>query len=71
MLLFWGELDTHIPAEQRNRVTKAMNEAKKEYIEVVFSSADHGFFCDERKSYQANAAKLSWDLVQSFLNSRL
>jgi carboxymethylenebutenolidase len=71
MLLFWGELDTHIPAEQRNQVTKAMNEAKKEYIEVVFSYADHGFFCDARTHYQPDAAKLSWDLVQSFLNSRL
>jgi carboxymethylenebutenolidase len=71
MLLLWGELDSHIPAEHRNQVTKAMREAKKEYIDVVFSNADHGFFCDARASYNAAAAKLSWDLVQSFLNSRL
>jgi len=71
MLLLWGELDKHIPAEHRDQVTKAMREAKKDYIEVVFSYADHGFFCDARQSYQANAAKLSWDLVQSFLNARL
>ena len=56
MLLFWGELDSHIPAENRNQVTKAMREAKKEYIDIVFSNADHGFFCDARKSYQPNAA---------------
>ena len=71
LLLFWGELDTHIPAENRNQVTKAMREAKKEYIDIVFSTADHGFFCDARKSYQENAARLSWDIVQSFLNARL
>ena len=71
MLLFWGELDSHIPAEHRNQVTKAMREAKKDYVDVVFSYADHGFFCDARKSYQATAARLSWDLVQSFLNARL
>jgi carboxymethylenebutenolidase len=71
MLLFWGELDSHIPADHRNQVTKAMREAKKDYVDVVFSNADHGFFCDARQSYQANAAKLSWDLVQSFLNARL
>jgi carboxymethylenebutenolidase len=71
MLLFWGELDHHIPAEQRNQVTKAMRDSGKEYIDVVFSSADHGFFCDARQSYQPDAARLSWDLAQSFLNARL
>jgi len=49
----------------------SMREAKKEYIEVEFSNADHGFFCDARQSYDSNAAKLSWDIVQSFLNARL
>jgi len=71
MLLFWGELDGHIPAEQRNQVTCAMREAKKLYVDIVFSDADHGFFCDARKSYEANAARLSWDTTQSFLNARL
>ena len=71
MLLFWGELDHHIPAEHRNQVTSAMREAQKEYVDVVFSYADHGFFCDARQSYNAGAARLSWDVVQSFLNARL
>ena len=71
MLLFWGELDQHITAEHRNQVASAMREAKKEYVDVVFSNADHGFFCDARQSYQQNAARLSWDIVQSFLNARL
>jgi carboxymethylenebutenolidase len=71
MLLFWGEKDSHIPAEHRNQVTKAMREANKQYVDIVFSYADHGFFCDARQSYQPDAAKLSWDMVQSFLNSRL
>ena len=71
MLLLWGELDHHIPGEQRDQVTKAMREAKKEYVNVVVSYADHGFFCDARQSYQPDAARLSWDLVQAFLNSRL
>jgi carboxymethylenebutenolidase len=71
MLLFWGELDHHIPAEQRNQVTSAMRDAKKEYIDIVFSYADHGFFCDARKSYQPDAARLAWDTTQSFLNARV
>src|SRR5262245_30205886 len=71
MLLLWGELDSHIPAADRNQVMTAMREFKKEYIDVVFSNADHGFFCDARQSYEPNAARLSWDIVQSFLNARL
>jgi carboxymethylenebutenolidase len=71
MVLFWGERDHHIPAEHRNQVITSMREAKKEYIDILFSNADHGFFCDARQSYEPNSAKLSWDVVQSFLNARL
>jgi carboxymethylenebutenolidase len=71
MILFWGELDSRIPADHRNQVTRAMRDAGKEYIDIVFSNAGHGFFCDARQSYQAGAARLSWDIVQSFLNARL
>jgi carboxymethylenebutenolidase len=71
MVLFWGELDSHIPADHRSQVTKAMREAKKDYVDIVFSYADHGFFCDARQSFQPDAARLSWDTTQSFLNARL
>jgi len=71
MMLFWGERDSHIPVEHRNQVMASMRDAKKEYIDVVFSNADHGFFCDARQSYEPKSAKQSWDMVQSFLNARL
>jgi carboxymethylenebutenolidase len=48
-----------------------MREAKKEYVDVVFSNSDHGFFCDARQSFDPSAARLSWDIVQSFLNARV
>ena len=71
MVLFWGERDQHIPAEHGNQVMTSMRESKKEYIDILFSNADHGFFCDARQSYEPNSARLSWDVVQSFLNARL
>ena len=71
MLFFWGELDHHISAEQRGKVTSAMLEAKKEHVDIVFSNADHGFFCDERKSYEPKAARISWDTTRSFLDAHL
>jgi len=67
MLLIWGLLDKHIGAEQRKAVTDALDAAKKPYANVEFSNADHGFFCDERAAYQAQAARQSWALLVEFL----
>jgi len=67
MLFFWGELDSHIPIEQRRQVAEALKSAGKRYVEVTFSNAGHGFFCDERASYDIESAGLSWDMTLSFL----
>jgi carboxymethylenebutenolidase len=67
MLFFWGGLDAHIPQDQVRAVIDAMREAKKPYVNVEFSDADHGFFCDARASYKETAAKQAWDLSQRFL----
>jgi carboxymethylenebutenolidase len=37
-------------------------------VNVEFSDADHGFFCDARSSYNANAARQAWALVLMFLS---
>ena len=70
-LYFWGGLDAHIGPEAVNAVTKALDEAKKDYVNVVFSKADHGFFCDARASYNAVAAKQAWSLTLEFFNVHL
>jgi len=67
MLLVWGLLDKHIGAEQRKAVTDALGAARKPYANVEFSNADHGFFCDDRASYQAQAARQAWALLLEFL----
>lgn len=69
MLFFWGELDKHIPPEQRSAVISALKNHHKPYVNVEFSDADHGFFCDERKVYQPRAARQSWALMLEFLHS--
>jgi carboxymethylenebutenolidase len=71
ILLFWGGLDSHIPAESRNAVEDALTKAGKPYVNVNFSYADHGFFCDARSSYNATAAGLAWTLALQFLNVHL
>jgi carboxymethylenebutenolidase len=69
ILFIWGGLDANIPKEQIRAVTDALTEAKKSYINVEFSDANHGFFCDARASYKETAARLAWDLSLNFLST--
>ncbi len=69
ILLIWGGLDKHITADKREAVTEALDDQKKTYVNVIFSNADHAFFCDERPAYEPNAARQSWALTLEFLRS--
>lgn len=68
-LMFWGELDKHIGDDQISLVTKSLKEKNKKYVNVAFSDADHGFFCDARASFNKDASKQAWALTLEFLNS--
>ena len=68
-LLFWGGLDKHIGEEQRSALRQALTNASKPFVETLFSFADHGFFCDERSSYNPDAARDAWALTTSFLDA--
>lgn len=69
MLLIWAGLDKHIGPEQRGAVVEALSKNKKTYINVEFSDADHGFFCNQRASWQPRAARQAWALLLEFLRS--
>jgi len=69
MLFFWGGLDHHIPDDQRQAVIKGVREANKTFVDVVFSHADHGFFCDARPSYHPASASQAWALTLAFLDT--
>lgn len=71
MLLFWGGRDAHIGPDKVRAVEDALIEANKSYTQVVFSYADHGFFCDARASYHPDAAAKAWALTLMFLASHL
>jgi carboxymethylenebutenolidase len=68
-LFLWGGLDKHITPEHRRAVTEALSAQKKIYVNVEFSRADHGFFCDERASYEPRSARQAWALTLEFLRS--
>lgn len=68
-LLIWGGLDKHITPEHRTAVAEALSAERKIYVNVEFSGADHGFFCDERASYEPRSARQAWALTLEFLRS--
>jgi carboxymethylenebutenolidase len=71
ILFFWGGQDQHIPQESVAAVTGAARAAKKTFTNVEFSFADHGFFCDQRASYNPQAAALAWPLTLAFFDTHI
>lgn len=71
ILLFWGGLDKHILPEQTRAVEDALHAAGKEFGNVTFSYADHGFFCDQRAAYNERASKQAWPMTLEFLKYHL
>jgi carboxymethylenebutenolidase len=47
-----------------------MRTAGKPHVNVEFSEAEHGFFCDVRGSYNAAAAKVAWPMVLAYLGEK-
>lgn len=70
-LFYWGGLDQHIGEEAIQTITGAVKQAGKDYENIVFSYADHGFNCDERASYHPLAAQEAWAHTLAFFNGRL
>jgi len=71
ILLFWGGKDAHIETKQHSATVNALRQTGKSFINVEFSNAEHGFFCDERKSYDPAAASESWALMTAFFERHL
>jgi carboxymethylenebutenolidase len=71
LLLLWGGLDKGIDKNQRRAVADLLEGASKPFVEANFSSAQHGFFCDQRSQYHEPSAKQAWSLVKAFLAEHL
>jgi carboxymethylenebutenolidase len=66
LLLCWGGLDQHITRDKVAAVTALLDKTGKDYVNVVFSKANHAFFCDARPSYHPASAHEAWALVKAF-----
>ena len=66
-LFFFGEKDTSIPSQEIEEIKSKLKEGKVKFEIKLFTSSGHGFFCDERGSYNAEDAKISWELLIGFM----
>ncbi len=71
ILCLFGETDGYIPSDQVEAIATALKGAGVKHETVVYWGADHGFFCDQRESYQRAAATDAWDRVKALFASEL
>ncbi len=71
LLLLYGAKDGSILPGEHGRIAAALSTANKTYSLCVFPDAGHGFFCDQRKSYHADAAARAWTLALEHLHAHL
>jgi carboxymethylenebutenolidase len=70
ILMFWAGLDKHVSREKSRISEDALNASGKVHTQVLFSHAEHAFFCNDRPSYNADYARESWGLTLDFLRSQ-
>lgn len=58
--LFFGGRDPFIPLQEVRTIEARLKELGKDAEVFVYPDAEHGFFCDERSSYHAQAAQDAW-----------
>lgn len=71
MLLWYGSDDQSIQPDELGRIATAMAEGKKEYRMTCFPNVGHGFFCDDRPSYDKYAAETSFKQTVDFFRTCL
>jgi len=71
LYLFFGEKDAFIPREQVDQVDAGLRELGVKYKLKSYPGADHGFFCDERETYEPKAAEDAWRELRSFFAEHL
>lgn len=71
LLLLFGGQDKHIPKSDVELVRNSLKANAKKGEVVVYPDADHGFFCDERVSYNVEAAHDAWERVLNFFSKNI
>ena len=68
---FFGMDDASIPAEQVDEIEAALEKHQILHRIFRYEGAEHGFFCDQRASYNNAAAADAWNQVKQLFGQEL
>jgi carboxymethylenebutenolidase len=67
VMFHWGETDQSIPMDKAKEVAAA----HADQIHYFYPGAGHGFNCEQRPSYNADAAKTARERTLEFLRKHI
>ena len=68
---FFGTEDPLIPLEQVDQIEAELKKQNIPHRIFRYDGADHGFFCDQRASYNPTAAQDAWERVKGLFQETL
>ncbi|HEV7394766.1 MAG TPA: dienelactone hydrolase family protein [Burkholderiales bacterium] len=71
VLCLFGEKDGSIPLAEVDAIRNRLAMQPREHEVHVYPGAEHGFFCDERASFNPGAAEEAWERTARWLELRL
>jgi carboxymethylenebutenolidase len=71
ILCLFGEEDELIPHEETVTITQALKDARVRHEIIRYANTGHGFFCDQRDSYDPSAAEDAWLRVKALFHRAL
>lgn len=71
IICLYGAKDAHIPLTQVDAVRAELEKHKIRHEVIVYPNADHGFFCDQRASYDKASAEDAWSRVKTLFAEEL
>jgi carboxymethylenebutenolidase len=69
--LIYGEDDKSIPQSEVEAIALKLMAAKVDFMVTTYSRAGHGFACDQRESYNEEAAGYAWKETYAMLDKVL
>ena len=71
VLMLFGEKDSSIPISDVDAIRDRLGMQPRDHEVVVYPGAEHGFNCDERASFHAQASADAWARTTKWLELRL
>ena len=71
ILCLFGGKDQMIDAGQVEQIKRALQEHSVRSDVIVYPNADHGFFCDQRATYDEASARDAWSRVKKLFAEEL